>query len=330
MPKASIIIPCYNLGQFVEEAVQSALNQTYTDKEVIVIDDGSTDPHTVAKLDELALNTHICLIRTENQGVARARNYAISRASGEYILPLDADDRILPHYLEAAITILESDHTIGFVGTHYRIFGDRQAEVRPDAYRLPDLLVENVVPIASVYRRECWEKTGGYCPDLNSIEDWDLWIGILGQGYTAHVLPELHFEYRVRPNSNLAYLRDPDVYQARLALLYQRHLPLFEHYNAEVLRAKDRQFANIHSYAMYLEQQARNWQQVAEQRQQIINELERSQQLIGHIQVVRTTWKQRVQQVWNEPTLSAKLMRIARYGKRFIRQLFQLRSSKSG
>lgn len=262
--KATIIITCYNLGTYLAEALESALSQTYPGTEVLLIDDGSTDPDTIAALDSLAPHPQLQVLRTPNQGVARARNYGITQASGDYILPLDADDRILPTYLAQAVAILDGQQDVGFVGCHYRIFGERISETRPTAYQLPDMLVENVVPIASVYRRRCWEETGGYCAELNSIEDWDLWIGILERGYRGIALPEILFEYRVRPNSNLSHIRDPKLYEERMRLLYRRHEVLYNQHRFEVLALKDRQFAHMHSYAMWQEQQAKHWEHEAQ------------------------------------------------------------------
>ncbi|HMO58896.1 MAG TPA: glycosyltransferase family A protein [Roseiflexaceae bacterium] len=269
MTRASIIITCYNLGEFLQEALDSALSQTYHDTEVVLVDDGSTDKATLALLDRLA-HPRLRVLRGTNQGVARARNYGISQASGEYILPLDADDRILPQYLAHAIAILDQRPEVGFVGCHYRTFGLRHTEYRPAAYRLPDMLVENAAPIASVFRRGCWEENGGYCAELNSIEDWDFWISILEHGHLGVVLPQIFFEYRIRPNSNLSHIRDPATYRTRMQLLYQRHRELYRRHHEEVLLLKDVQFAQIHSHVAWLEQQMHNWQQVAEEREALL------------------------------------------------------------
>jgi glycosyltransferase involved in cell wall biosynthesis len=296
---------------YLPEALESALGQTYPDIEVVLVDDGSTDPATIAVLDTLPQHPRLRVLRTPNQGVARARNYGIDQSTGEYILCLDADDRILPTYLEQAIAILDQQPEVGFVGCHYRIFGERTGECRPRAYQLPDLLVENVVPIASVYRRTCWQEVGGYCAKLNSIEDWDLWIGILERSYAGAVLPEILFEYRVRPNSNLSHIRDPNVYEERMRLLYQRHELLYNQYTFDILALKDRQFAQMHSYAMWLEQQAKNWEKVAQERQAMIDILNQS----VNAAVLRTIWFQNQVTRWrrittNNPTMIGRARAI--------------------
>jgi glycosyltransferase involved in cell wall biosynthesis len=276
MTCVSVILTCYNLGAYLPEALQSALAQTHPDLEVLLIDDGSTDPETIKVLDSLAPHPRLRVLRTINQGVARARNYGITQATGEYILPLDADDRIRPEYAARAAAILDAHPDVVFVGCHYRTFGLRQAEYRPKEYRLPDMLVENVVPISSVFRRSVWEEAGGYSPELNSIEDWDLWIGMLEHGGRGVVIPEILFEYRVRSNSNLSHIRDPEVYQQRMQTLYARHARVYEQYRDGVLLLKDRLFAHQIAYTNWLEDQCRRWQNVAEERLAIIEQHQRN------------------------------------------------------
>lgn len=275
MTRISVIVTCYNLGEYLHEALKSALTQTHPDLEVVLIDDGSTDPETIRVLDNLAPHPRLRVFRTANQGVARARNYGITQATGTYILPLDADDRIHPDYAARAAKILDANPDVAFVGCHYRTFGLRQVEYRPAAYRLPDMLVENVVPISSMFRRIAWEAVGGYCPELNSIEDWDLWIGMFERGYRGEVLPDILFEYRVRANSNLSHIRQPELYQQRLQLLYTRHAALYETYRADVLALKDLLFARQIAYTHWIEEQCRVWQQVAKERLALIEQHQR-------------------------------------------------------
>jgi glycosyltransferase involved in cell wall biosynthesis len=270
MSYVSIIITCYNLGSYLMEAVDGALRQTYSDFEIILIDDGSTDLDTIALLDRLSQDRRLRFIRSANQGPANARNHAIRQSSGVYILPLDADDRILPDYLVHAIPILDKQPNVGFVGCHYRTFGERQVECRPETYSLPHLLIENVVPVASIFRRSCWEQSKGYCADLNGIEDWDLWIQILEQGYTGAVLPEIYFEYRVRHNSMFSRYLYPEAYQQHMNLFYERHRNLYNTYIYQVLLGKDAQMATLHSYMRELEQAAQSWEKVAQDRLGII------------------------------------------------------------
>ncbi len=98
-PKISIIIPCYNMGDFIDEAIQSVLQYPKVELyEIVVINDGSDDPHTISKLKQLE-SEGIKIIHQENKGLGNARNTGIQVAQGDYILLLDADNKILPEYI---------------------------------------------------------------------------------------------------------------------------------------------------------------------------------------------------------------------------------------
>jgi glycosyltransferase involved in cell wall biosynthesis len=187
MTRVSIVITCYNLGEYLEEALSSALAQTYSDFEVLLIDDGSTDAQTITLLDHLPQHPRLRMLRTGNQGVARARNTAIAAACGDYILPLDADDRIMPGYLTCAVAVLNQRPEVGFVGCHYRLFEENHSTYTPTHYQLPDLLVENVVPVTSLFRRSAWKQVGGYYPEI-AIEDWPDRVWIYRERYSRSVV----------------------------------------------------------------------------------------------------------------------------------------------
>jgi glycosyltransferase involved in cell wall biosynthesis len=321
MTRVSIVITCYNLGLYLEEAIASAMSQTYADFEILLIDDGSTDPTTLAVIDHLPAHPRLQVLRTPNQGVSRARNHAISIASGAYILPLDADDRILPDYLTLAVAVLDQRPEVGFVGCHYRTFGEHTLEYRPESYSLPELLVENAVPIASVFRRICWEQLGGYCAELNGMEDWDLWLGILGQGYSGDVLPKILFEYRMRANSNIAQIREPEVYQRRLQLLYERHRQLYDEDIYAVLRCKDLLLGRQLAHNVWLEQQRHMWEAIAAQRLATIDTFS---VLNGKIERIYT-WGKRQSARWQrirteQPSTAGRVRALAVGAKRVLRR----------
>src|SRR5262249_52745235 len=312
---------CYNLGEFLGEALDSALRQTYPDFEIVLVDDGSTDPATVKYLDRLPAHPRLRMLRTPNKGLARARNHGIDNSSGVYILPLDPDDRILPHYLPRAVPILDSDPLVGFVGCHFRTFGVYEQEQRPAGYCLPDLLIENVVPVASVFRRSCWEQLGGYALNMRGIEDWDLWIGMLERGYYGEVLPEFLFEYRVRADSMMAHTRQPEIFRQRMATLYERHRDLYEAYRNDVLLGRDMQYARLLAHSHWLENQRRAWERVAHERLEVIDLLNARQ---GVLERRRIWWQRqnaRLQRVMTENQSTTKrIQALAQGGSRVIRR----------
>ena len=127
--KVSLIIPCYNQSKYVEEEINSALSQTYKNTEIICINDGSTD-ESAQVIENCAKNNQkiIFINRKENKGVVTARNTAIEAATGEYILPLDADDTIEPTYVEKAARILDANPQIGIVYCRAKLFGAQNGE----------------------------------------------------------------------------------------------------------------------------------------------------------------------------------------------------------
>ena len=201
-PKISVIIPCYNLGEYIDEAVDSVLAQTFQDFEIIVIDDGSTDPFTV-KLMENYVRPKTRVIRTKNQGLAAARNEGITQARGKYILPLDADDKIGNSYLETASMILDTNPKIGIVYCRARFFGAREEEWHLEPFSIETMLTKNVIFATSMFRKSAWQKVGGYNPLMvYGYEDYDFWISLLDiEKVEVYRINEILFYYRARKES---------------------------------------------------------------------------------------------------------------------------------
>mgnify|MGYP003337977157 CR=1 FL=1 len=199
-PAVSVIIPCFNLGRYLEEAVVSVRRQTFHDFEIIVVDDGSTDPETSAVLDRCVGN-EATVLREPHRGLAAARNTAIASARGRYLCALDADDRLLPTFLEKTVAVLERDPAVTFVSAWLRTFGDESWEWTPERCDLPTLLSENTVLTAAVVRAEAVEAVGRFNTGMpvQGDEDWDLWLSLVERGYRGVILPEILFEYRRRP-----------------------------------------------------------------------------------------------------------------------------------
>jgi glycosyltransferase involved in cell wall biosynthesis len=226
MPKVSIIIPCYNQGQFLDEAVNSVVNQTFTDYEIIVINDGSTDELSIEVLKSYKKHK-TKVYHTDNQGLAAARNYGISLATGEYILPLDADDKIGSTYLEKAIPILDANPEIGIVYCKARLFGikNRRCDLPPfDADRI---LLQNLIFCTAFFRRSDWAKCNGYNPNMKGgWEDWDFWLSLLELNKKVYQLPEFLFYYRLKKDSMataIKYQKSKELH----AQLFHNHKELF-------------------------------------------------------------------------------------------------------
>jgi glycosyltransferase involved in cell wall biosynthesis len=203
-PKISIIIPCYNHGKYIREAISSV--EQCTDKslyEIIIVNDGSTDAFTIEEMGRLA-NDGYHVINQVNQRLGRTRNNGIRAAKGEYILPLDSDNRIRPAYIYESIKILDTHPEIAMVYGDAQFFGDQDKRHVVGEFNLQNMMVENQIDACAVYRKSVWEAVGGYDEKMiMGFEDWDLWMNMIFKNYKFHYVPEILFDYRVLGNSML-------------------------------------------------------------------------------------------------------------------------------
>jgi glycosyltransferase involved in cell wall biosynthesis len=186
---ASIIIPCFNYGRFVNEAVSSALHQTISSLEVIVVDDGSGDTETIRVLETLKTLPRVRVVRQVNAGLPSARNTGIALAQGEYICCLDADDTLEPSYIELCIAVLELDRSAGFAYSWVQLFGDETSVWRTHEFDIREALYDNHIPASAVFRRDDWLAVGGYRPDMRSgYEDWEFWLRVAALGRRGRLI----------------------------------------------------------------------------------------------------------------------------------------------
>lgn len=197
MTKVSVVMPCYNSGKYLLEAVESALHQTYKNLEVVVVDDGSGDEETLRVLEGIAKIDRVRVLRQDNQGPSSARNMGIRECSGEYFLPLDADDLIEPHYVAEAVAVLDSRSDVGIVYCRADFTGDMEGPWELPSFSWPTILVHNLVFNASLFRKADWEAVGGYDQSmLDGREDHDFVLRILGLRRAVHRLEGTYFHYR--------------------------------------------------------------------------------------------------------------------------------------
>lgn len=232
MPKVTVIIPCYNQGHFLGEAVRSVREQTFSDIEIIVVNDGSTDSGTTRILKDFRY-PNVRLIHTDNQGLAAARNNGIAEARGRYILPLDADDIIESSYIEKAVDLLDKNKELGIVYCRARLFGAVETEWMLPPYSLDTMLQDNVIFCSAMFRRSDWEAVGGY--DTGMVygwEDYEFWLSLIERGCSVYQIPEVLFAYRVAVDS---MVRSKEKWQKvdMFKRVFQRHSELFSE-NIEV------------------------------------------------------------------------------------------------
>jgi glycosyltransferase involved in cell wall biosynthesis len=196
----TIVIPCYDLGEFLADAVESAREQTVSAREIVVVDDGSTDAATLALFDRFEQEGVTVLRCGENRGAPAARNLGIAHARTEYVLCLDADDVLLPGFLSRTVPVLEQRPEVGIVTTWVELFGDAAGIWETTDYEPTTLLWQNCLASASLFRKSCWREVGGYA-DLAAGQDWDFWLSIVERGWKWTVVEEPLYSYRVRPDS---------------------------------------------------------------------------------------------------------------------------------
>jgi glycosyltransferase involved in cell wall biosynthesis len=199
----TIIVPCYNGEAFLEEAIRSALTQSYAAVEVLVIDDGSTDNSAA-----IARRFPVRLVQQENRGLSGARNRGVRESTGSYIVFLDADDRLLPEAIEHGLQALEARPDCAMaVGDHVFISSDgsslgKSGKTGSAGSPYEKLLKSNFIEMISsvLFRRSIFDQVGGFKSALRVAEDYDLYLRI------ARMWPVCHHavvvaEYRMHANN---------------------------------------------------------------------------------------------------------------------------------
>lgn len=233
--RVSVCIPFYNHGQFIDETLESVYASDYADLEVLLLDDGSTDPHSFTKLVSLQNRyPDLKVMRTQNQGVATARNQMAAIASGEYIAFLDSDDKVSPTFYTQAVKVLDQYQNVGFVASWLQEFGNSQKVWLAWNPEFPYLLCHNMLGVCTVVRKSAYLAVGGMKPVLaENLEDYECWISLCEQGWVGVVLPALHYFYRIRPTSRLGTSN-----REQLLYLYEAiarlHPDLYSKYGSEI------------------------------------------------------------------------------------------------
>ena len=198
----SVVIPCFNDGVFLEEAVQSVNNSTYKNVEIIIVNDGSTDNTREIGIQLQNRFTNVKYLEQNNAGPARARNYAISTSRGKYILPLDADDIISDNYIEDAVTILHKHSNVKVVYSNAEFFGEKTGKWNLPEFSIEALAIDNMIFCSGIYRKSDYLEAGGYSDEMIwGWEDWEFWISMLKNGGDVYKIPKTCFYYRIKPVS---------------------------------------------------------------------------------------------------------------------------------
>ncbi len=225
-PSVSVVIPAYNQAGYLAECIQSVLAQTYTDYEIIVVDDGSTDntPNIVKSFSHA-----VRYVRQENQGLAGARNTGIREARGKYVALLDSDDAWLPTFLNSMMSLAKTTPEAAVLycgiiyidewGCYLPQFG--RMRVLPPEELYETLLRYNfLIPSTIVMDRSVVMAAGLFDVSFRRLQDWELWIRMLRQGYTIAGSDECLVRYRIHAKS---LSTDPKGGQQAAKALIQKH-----------------------------------------------------------------------------------------------------------
>lgn len=235
-PLVSIIVPCYQQAQYLSNTLDSVIAQTFQSWEGIIVNDGSTDNTEEIALKYVEIDPRFRYFFQENQGVSAARNKAINHSQGKYILPLDADDLITPSYIEHAVNYLESHPECKLVYGLCEKFGEENGLWNLPEYDFQKLLFDNMIFIASVFRRIDFDKTIGFNENMRAgVEDWDFFLSLLGPDDKVFRLNEIVLKYRIKKSSrNTAAARD-DTMVFLHRIIYNNHKEYYQPFVEDII-----------------------------------------------------------------------------------------------
>lgn len=283
----SVVIPCYNQGEFILDAISSVQSCSELVWEAIVVNDGSTDPMTQKVLTYLK-DSGYQVVEQSNQGLAQARNKGIELAKGRYILPLDADNKIRGDYITKAIDILDRYPDVGVVYGDAELFGDKTGVRSVPDFDLNRILRGNYIDACAVFRKVVWQECGGYDPKIPKklgYEDWDLWLSAAETGWKFYHIPEVLFDYRVRSDSMVSFCNIPENCKQLLRYIATKHIGLYATNFANIWADKEFAYltekARAESLLVQLEQTeaelGKSGEQLQEAQAQWMAQLQRAQ-----------------------------------------------------
>ncbi len=227
--RVAVVMPCYNQGKYLREAVQSVFDQTFADWELVIVNDGSTDDSEAVAKAVIAENPgrRITLVSQANAGPSAARNRAIAATQAAYILPLDADDRIAPNAVARMSELLDREPKVAIAYCDWDHFGAVQGVRKALEYDFKYLSEkENIFTCTSMFRRVAWEKTGGFKLNMNlGLEDWEFWISCGELGFVGKRIPEVLFHYRIKEQSRNTKVQEH--YRVMFAQIILNHPRLY-------------------------------------------------------------------------------------------------------
>ncbi|QNR85308.1 glycosyltransferase family 2 protein [Pedobacter riviphilus] len=234
--KLSVVIPCFNHGHFIQEAIDSVLLLEDDGIEIIIVDDGSTESYTKNKLESLKNAGHT-VINHQNRGLGFTRNRGIAKAKGKYILPLDADNKIYTKHLYKALELLDQD-ICDIVYGNPIYFGE---EIESRKFKVKEfdgieLFFGNYIDACAIFKKEVWYQLGGYDDQMpfNGNEDWEFWIHAFIKNFRFNYINKDMYYYRIVSNSMLANVQETDKENLNYQYIVKKHyMDMFKLLNQE-------------------------------------------------------------------------------------------------
>jgi len=226
----SIVVPCFNQAEYLEETIQSLLKQLYQNWECIIVNDGSTDNSLNIANNLASKDSRIFVIQQKNAGLSNARNKGIAKAKGEFILPLDADDKISDNYIAVCVNHFLADPSSSLVYGRGVKFGQINENWNLSHYSYDELLFGNMIYCTAMFKKRDWENAEGY--DANMIygyEDWEFWVNILNSTSKVVYDSSIIFFYRIRENSMFSKMAIDQILLMR-QYVYKKHAEKYNPY----------------------------------------------------------------------------------------------------
>lgn len=227
VPTLSVIVPYYNLGEYLPATLASIEAQTFTDYELLIVDDGSTEPASLKLLDDLRARGYRVLHKP-NGGLGSARNWGVKHARAEWVLPVDADDLCDPRMFEILVEAKRRNPDLVSISPMFKSFVESPDKpisgFVPLGYDRDLLMHHNIVGPGggSLVEKRAILDVGGYDEWLTSYEDWDLWCRLAEKGYQGTTIPAFLLYYRLRPGSLIRAEALPR-HQLLKAYILERH-----------------------------------------------------------------------------------------------------------
>lgn len=229
MTKISIVVTCFNQQDTIAETLVSVAKQTRTDWECLVVDDGSLDTSRSVIERFVAADARFKYLGKPNGGVASARNWGFARAQGEYLLPLDGDDKLHHSFLDKVMSCFAAHPETVLVHTQTRLFGAKNRKWRLPSYSYEKLLWRNMIVNSAVYRRDAYLRAGGYAEDMkHGFEDWEFYIRLLDEHAVVREIGAPLFYYRVKEQSRSSEQIASGKIETSTQMIYERNRAVYD------------------------------------------------------------------------------------------------------